>query len=220
MKALIRSPLVWLSLVAAFLYSSWPWGLVLDPAVARHSLASQLEAPHHPYSWLFIAMDVATGLVLILIGATQLIRHRTNTINRGVVMSYVLFGVLVMIAAFTPLVCDPTVQSCGPLVHNYRILIHGIASVSSVMFLLAALLGVTIDAYRDHGANLATGALIFIMMGWLLFGIGSVGSILLRLHNGNNLQDYFITLCSLSVVAVVSIVEHRAVHTSATEKLY
>lgn len=207
LKDLLRSPLVWLSLVAALLYSSWPWSFLLDPSVAHHSLASELEAPHRPYNWLFIAMDVLTGLVLVGIGAWQF-RKRLHS-HRGVIFGYVLFGLLVIIAAATPLVCDPTTQACGPLAHSYRILIHGAASIGSVVFLFFALLGVTRKVYQQHGTSLLCIGLTTLLLGWLFFAIGSVSEQIWHTHRGNLMQDFFISLCSLSVMAVVVAIEHH-----------
>lgn len=210
-RQLVRSPLIWLSLVAALLYSSWPLGFWLDPSVERHQLASQLEAPGHPYNWVFVLLDVLTGLVLAGVGIWQLLRHRAHSwTSKAIIISYVSFGVLVAVAALTPLLCDPTTQSCGPLVHNYHVLVHGIASIASVIFLLGALLGVTINAYRRGGANWLFVGLTVLLIAWLAFGIGSLGSLFWHGFQGNQLQDYFITICSLTIVAVVVVYEFHA----------
>lgn len=209
-RNLWRSPLFWLSVVVALFYNSWPLGYVLDPSVEMHALASQLEAPHHPYSWLFVALDVITGLALVAVGLWQWRALPKRRSSRAIIVSYSLFGVLVSVAALTPLVCDPTAQTCGPLLHNYRLLIHGLASIASVLFLFAALLGVTINAYREHGWGWLSIGLTALLMGWLVFGVGSVAAMLLHLPADNKLQDFFISLCSLSIVAVVTVAEYAA----------
>lgn len=206
---LIRSPLVWLSLVAGVLYSSWPWGFVLDPVVGRSSLASGLEAPHHPYNWLFIAMDVMTGLVLAGIGIYQLRKHPHRT-ARVVVISYLIFGILVAVAALTPLVCDPTTQSCGPLLHNTHALIHGFASIASVSFLWVALVVVTINSYRLRVSRVVLVTLSVILLAWAVFATASISQIIWHMHDGHNLQYFFITICSLSIIAVVTVLESHA----------
>jgi uncharacterized membrane protein len=209
LREFFRSPLVWFGLLAALLYSSWPLGFWLDRPVAYHSLASELEAPHRPYNWLFISMDVLTGLVLAGIGIWQA-RKRPVQVPGIIIWSYVLFGLLVAVAALTPLVCDPTTQSCGPLIHNYRLLVHGIASISSVFFLLAALIGVTHRAHKHHKTSYVAIGLSVLLVGWLVFGVGSLLQILLHTHSGNSMQDFFISLCSLTIIAVVANVEwHR-----------
>lgn len=206
LKDLVCSPLIWLSLLAAFLYSSWPWAYLLDPSVGRHSLASELEAPHRPYNWLFIAMDVLTGLILFGIGIWQL-RKRQRQISSTVIWGYLLFGLLVAVAALTPLVCDPTVQQCGPLVHNYRMLVHGLASIASVVFLLFALMGVTYRAHQQHTTSWGATVLSILLLGWLFFGVASLSTLEWHTHRGNAVQDFFITLCSFSLVAIVVAVE-------------
>jgi hypothetical protein len=206
LKDLVRSPLVWLSLLAAFLYSSWPLAFLLDPSVGRHSLASELEAPHRPYNWVFIAMDVLTGLILMGVGIWQL-RKKAHRLPTLAVWGYLLFGVLVAVAALTPLVCDPTAQQCGPLVHNYHEVIHGLASIASVVFLLFALMGVTFRAHQQHHTSWGAALLTILLLGWLFFGVASLSTMRWHTHSGNEVQDFFITLCSLSVVAVVVAVE-------------
>lgn len=210
-KDVARSPLVWLSVVAAVLYSSWPLAFVLDPSVGRHSLASELEAPHRPYNWVFIAMDVLTGLVLFGIGVWQL-RKRSDHIPAIVIWSYLGFGLLVAVAALTPLVCDPTTQSCGPLLHNYRILIHGVASIASVVFLLAALIGVTLRAHKVHSTSYTAIGLSALLLGWLFFGGSALSSMIWHTHGGNTVQYFFITLCSLSIVAVIANIEWHSLN--------
>jgi hypothetical protein len=205
-KDLVRSPLIWLSLLAAFLYSSWPWAYLLDPSVGRNSLASELEAPHRPYNWLFIIMDVLTGLILFAIGIWQL-RKRQHWISPAAIWGYLLFGLLVAVAALTPLVCDPTTQQCAPLIHNYPLLIHGIASIGSVLFLLFALTGVTYRAHQKHATSWGATVLSILLLGWLFFGVASLSSLKWHTHRGNIVQDFFITLCSLSIIAVVVAVE-------------
>jgi hypothetical protein len=92
----------WLAFLAAILYCSWPLGYLLNPIVGEHQLASQLEAPHQPFNWLFIAMDVLTGVVIAIVGAKQL-KHKRHLLLDLSIASYVLFGLCVLLAAALPL---------------------------------------------------------------------------------------------------------------------
>src|SRR5438309_11824533 len=98
-RRLRRSPAIWLGGIAALLYSSWPLSYILNPAVGRHELASQLEAPHQPYAWLFILLDVFSGVLIAVVALLQLRMRRYSRLALGAVIFYVLFGVLVAGAA-------------------------------------------------------------------------------------------------------------------------
>lgn len=205
-KQLHRQPAVWLAWLAAILYSSWPLGYVLNPFVGRHDLASQLEAPHQPFNWVFIAMDVLTGMTVTIIAIMQINRRSSRLLIRWCVLGYAAFGLLVAMAALTPLNCDPTAHTCGPVLRNPALLIHGGASILSVVFLFLSTLALSASAYRK---KLKTARAIFIAMlvAWTIFGFGSL--LELRWHiTGNTLQYYFITVCSFSIVLVVAAIEH------------
>lgn len=202
----ITSPLaVKFGILAAILYSSWPLGYWLDPVVARGALASELGAIHHPYNWLFIATDCLTGLVLVAIGFWQL-RKAPVGLTRLAVYSYMIFGFLVALAALTPLACNSTSQLCGPLVHNYRALVHGFASIASVSFLLIGLLGVVRTALKNGARRFVRYSLLVLLAAWLAFAVASLSEIIIHIH-GNTLQYFFITVCSLSIVAIIAAIE-------------
>lgn len=197
---------VWLSFAAALFYSSWPLGFFLNPSVGHHDLASQLEAPHQPYSWVFIALDVLTGISLVIVGTVQL-RIRRNTMMTLVIFSYMLFGALVAVAAILPLSCDPTLGQCGPLIRAPRVIIHGASSIISVNMLLISILLLTKMVYEGRRRKIIQGVFGLILGGWLVFGIGSLLEMAHHIHS-NFLQYYFITVCSLSIILVVSVVSY------------
>lgn len=197
---------VWLSLAAALFYSSWPLGFLLNPSVGHHDLASQLEAPHQPYSWLFIALDVLTGLSLVIIGMMQLQKCR-NTMMTVIIFSYMLFGALVATAALLPLSCDPTLGQCGPLIRAPRVIVHGASSIISVNMLLVSVLLLAKTVYEGRSRKIVQGVFGLILGGWLVFGVGSLLEMAHHIHS-NFLQYYFITVCSLSIILVVGVVNH------------
>ena len=214
LEVLYRRPVFWLAWAAALFYSSWPLGFILNPGVAHHLLASELEAPHQPFNWLFITTDVLTGLTVTLIGIVQLRVHKRKVLTNISIITYVLFGVLVATAALSPLNCDPgsKTSTCGALIHHPIVLIHGIASILSVILLLVSILflGPLIRHYMR--ISKVVRALFICMLGsWAVFGVGSLLELMFHIQ-GNTLQYYFMSVCSLSIIFIVSVIEHIGAH--------
>lgn len=201
------SPASWFAIIAAFMYCSWPLAFFLNPAVGKHNLASQLEAPHQPYNWVFIAMDVLTGCALIIAGILQYRANRKHSRRSHVaVWSYLLFGAMVAIAALVPLSCDPEQDACGSIWRNPHIIIHGFCSIASVLCLLVGLAVIAHGHYLQRTSRRHIVLLSSVLILWLLFGIGSLAEMAMRV-TGNLLQYFFITVCSLSVVVLVYYIE-------------
>ncbi len=206
-QQLYRRPSLWLALAGAVLYCSWPLAYILNPVLERYALASQLEAPHQPFNWVFIGMDVLTGVVLVAAGALQLRRQHHHPVAYWIAWGYVVFGATAALAAIVPLDCDPEVGTCGPLLRDPFVLVHGAASIISVLALLASLVLLAWLAYRSGVSPRGRQVILVTLVLWLLFGIGSLVELALHI-TGNLMQDYFITLCSLSVVVVIGAVEY------------
>jgi hypothetical protein len=208
-----RRPALWVAVVAAFCYSSWPLGLILNPVVGKHALASQLEAPGQPYNWVFIGLDVLTGIAMCVIGILQFGAYRKHIMFRLCIAGYIIFGILVALAAVLPLNCNPQSNSCGLLINDPVVIVHGLASILSVLFLLASVMVLGVASYRRQMSRLIRLAIGAILSCWLVFGLGSVAEIVWRINN-NLMQDYFITICSVSLILVVASIEYLH-HTSA-----
>lgn len=176
----------------AIAYCSWPLAFWLNTTVARHDLASQLEAPHQPYNWLFVSLDIISGLLLstACLAVGRNLHGRLLKIGAWCIG---IFGLLEAGAAMVPLSCDPTYANCGPLINQPTILLHGFCSIASVIVLFA---GAAMLYMRAQANRRLLGTLIF---GWLLFSAGSLVELLLGIKN-NALQYYFITLCSITVI--------------------
>jgi hypothetical protein len=202
-----RRPAVWLAWTAAILYCSWPLGYVLNPFVERHDLASQLEALHEPYAWIFILMDVLTGLAVIAAGVRQFKHNKKDTLVLLCVWSYVAFGLLNAIAALAPLNCDPESHDCGPLIHNPLLIIHGAASFLSPAFLGLGMFALAVLLYRRQSSRLILWIIGAILLAWFVSGAGA--ALDFRRHADSNLlQYYFITVCSFSILLLVALIEH------------
>lgn len=196
-----RRPLYWLSLVAAFSYWSWPLGFALNRPIALHSLASKLEAPGQPYSWLFVSLDVLAGVTALILGICIVMYYRPiwAKITGG---GLALFGSLVTLAALIPLDCDPTVLNCSPLWHYPTLVVHGFASITSVLGLLAGLSAVAYQAIVRNSSGKVVKLVFALVVAWIIFGAGSLLSLLVDFHT-NLLQYFFITVCSLSIPSSV-----------------
>ncbi|HEY5668200.1 MAG TPA: DUF998 domain-containing protein [Candidatus Saccharimonadales bacterium] len=205
-------PVVWLAALAALLYSSWPLAFFLNPDVVKHALESQLQTAGQPYNWVFIAGDALTGAVLLVAAALQYKVFITGgLVTRLGIIGYALFGGLVAIAALVPLNCDPQAKTCGPLIHDPFVLIHGFASIVSVLALLMGTLAVAIAAYKKHASAVVREVFLVLLAGWLIFGIGSIAQFWWH-PGGNGMQNFFITLCSASIVAIVAAIEYMSLN--------
>lgn len=203
--------IVSLASLLALLYCSWPLSFLLNPSVGRHDLASELEAPHQPYNWVFIALDVLSGFGLFILCVMQ---YRAVARRRRIkwsVICYGLFGLLAAAAALIPLNCDPTAQQCGALIKDPLILFHGLCSVLSVVALFFGTILIAGTTYFHESAKKSwkwiAGVLLFC---WVAFGVGALIEMFLAIKN-NILQDFFITVCSLSVIMTVVYVEKLSV---------
>jgi hypothetical protein len=209
-----QTPIFWLGCLAAAAYSSWPLGFILNPRVSEHDLASMLEAPHQPYNWLFVAADVLTSVIISIMAAKQLSKRHANWKHVAAICSYWFFGLLVGIAAITPLNCNPEAGQCGPLINQPYILIHGFASIGSTfaLFISLAILGaITLGRPKNQKIQVAYSILL---ASWVLFGVGSLLELVLHIK-GNTLQYFFISLCSLTIIQVSTVLEshHGALKT-------
>lgn len=206
-RQLHRRPALWLAWAAAVLYSSWPLGYLLNPSVGKHDLASQLEALHQPYAWVFISMDILTGVAVGVAGALQLRGHAKRDWLPWCTLNYVLFGFFNAVAAISPLNCNPEANACGPVFRDPILILHVAASILSLVFLGLGIISSAVVLYREHMGRLGGWLFGGIAAAWTISGIGTVIEFFMHI-TGNTLQYYFITVCSLSVVLVIGTVEH------------
>lgn len=203
--------IVTLASLLAVLYCSWPLSFLLNPKVGSRQLASELEAPGQPFNWLFISLDVLSGLGLLILCILQ---YRAVAPKRRIkwsVVSYGIFGLLAAVAALVPLNCDPTTQQCGALIKDPLILIHGLASILSVVALFFGTVLVAGTTYFHESAKRSWKWIAGILLScWVAFGAGAVVEMFLAIKN-NILQDFFITVCSLSVIMMVVYVEKLSI---------
>ncbi|HET8992046.1 MAG TPA: DUF998 domain-containing protein, partial [Candidatus Saccharimonadales bacterium] len=122
----------------AVIYNSWPLGYLLDNHTARFGVPSDLEDPHHPYSWVFIIGDVVSGLLLIAMSlylARQLIAKRKKLAWTGLAFGLFMFGFFTGFGAAAPDKCHGRFAACVQVFHN-RISIDGIETSLAALGLL------------------------------------------------------------------------------------
>lgn len=185
-----------LACLAGILYSSWPLGYILNPAVNRSALASALEALHQPYNWVFISGDVSSSLLMILI-CWLLWRHYRNRkpqlFLNVVLINVVIFALGTIADTLLPERCLPGVTSCPSWQHNPLLLVHGIFSILASFCLFLALLFIW---WRNR-----TPLLSAVMVGYILFGLLSLYEAVSLTH-GNFSQHYYITLCGIGMALI------------------
>ena len=195
-----------LMVLAGLLYSSWPLGYWLNPQVDR-GLASNLEALHQPYNWVFISMDILSGIF-----AGIACRKLLTTVKRSSSQKTLLglsvaiwgtatFALFTAIDAIVPLDCVEGSPNCPVSLHNPHLVFHGLFSVGSIggltvsIFAIWLLLFVREDAVRSL-AHLTPATFLLV---WLGFGIFTL---YLVLHNQTSqlAQHLFISFCSLWLI--------------------
>lgn len=163
------------TVLSGIIYNSWPVGYWLNPYIARHDLASELEALHEPFRWLFVAGDVVSSILLIFAAVVLLISVRRLSRSNLMVVALanaIAFAVGTIFDALVPLQCDPSVQRCMPYLHDPNLLIHGLFSILASVCLFVTM---TIFWWLDKRSRLMRG----IVVGYILFGVFSIVSIIL-----------------------------------------
>ncbi len=194
-----------LAIVAGLAYCSWPLGYILNPLVSRRGLASELEALHQPYNWLFIMLDVLAGALTVAV-ARLLWRQADGLMYRVVLANFALFGLLTAIDALVPMSCEPSLTSCPSLSHQPLLILHGIASIAASICLFLSAVLVWWQKRKQRGTVIMS----LLMAGWTLFGVFSL-YFFFRPGPGYLAQHYYITLCSVWIMVLPSMLVPRNV---------
>lgn len=195
-----------LMVVAGTLYSSWPLGYIFNP-VGNRGLASNLQALYQPYNWLFIGLDIVSGLIVCAVCYSLLNFVNNNTLGktRNVLRASVLgtgvFGFLTALDAVLPLNClEGSAQCISPLNNPYFVT-HGIVSIGSIGGLTLSIFAIWLLLFWREKAvmRLAHIPPALFMIIWFSFG---VLTLILLLHNKSSdlAQHFFIGFCSLWLV--------------------
>ncbi len=197
-----------LMVLAGFLYSSWPLGYWLNPQ-ADHGLASNLEALHQPFNWLFILMDIASGLLVAMVCLKLLATSKsgfnlkTHMGLRISILGAAGFGIFTAIDAILPLDCIEGTPQCVVTLNDSYFVIHGIFSIGSIAGLTISIVGIWLlllfGEARARALVHLTPAMFLVV--WLGFG---VLTLYLVFHNQSSAlsQHLFIGFCCLWLVVL------------------
>jgi len=197
-----------LMFLAGLLYSSWPLGYWLNP-VADRGLASDLEASHQPYSWVFISMDIACGILVGLVSGKLLsiVRNSSNRKNLFglwiAVLGAGVFGLFTAIDALLPLNCVQGSPNCIVSLNNSYFVIHGIFSIGSVTGLTISIIAIWLLLLLREDAVMSLVHLTPAMFLVVWLGFGAL-TLYLVLHNRSSAlsQHIFIGFCCLWLIAL------------------
>ena len=179
-----------LAIVAGVVYNSWPLGYFLNPLVTHSGgLASELEGLNQPYNWVFISLDTVCGLCVI-IASIMLWHKHLDYIRKATLITFALFGLLTIADALLPMTCEPSLTTCPTLSHQPILILHGIASIGSAIFLFVS------AVLMWHRMKHNTGKIIMsiLMAGWGISGILTL-YFFFRPGPGYLAQDYYLLLC-------------------------
>ena len=182
-----------LAVVAALLYSSWPLGFLLNPRVARTSLASGLEALRQPYNWLFVAADILSSLIVVVLCLLLWNKYRKQTTRPHLnitLFCVVFFAFGTVVDALLPEHCVPNLMRCPSFTQDHYLLFHGLFSIAASVMLFVAL-------FMSWSHKPKSPLLGSLLVGYVAFGLLSLAQAVTPTRHGNWSQDYYMTLCSL-----------------------
>jgi hypothetical protein len=192
-KTKLPWPATIFAVAAGIIYNSWPLGYWLNPTVARHSLASGLEANGQPYNWLFVGGDIVSS-VLVIVCCWLLWRRfgrgRSAALVGVAVGCIALFGISTIVDALLPEYCVPGVQQCASFTQDHWLLVHGMFSILASVCLC---LGLVLVWWRRR-----TSVLLNALLGaYVVFGLLSLVQAVAPVAAGNWSQDYYMALCGV-----------------------
>jgi hypothetical protein len=168
-----------------------------------------LQAPNQPYNWVFILLDVLAGSILVAVGYRRQCAQQSKLLKLAI-RFYMAFGVLIIGAALVPIECDDTVAKCGAFYQHPLLTLHAFFSTVSVLFLFASLVVLLVVAYKKRTSELLKALLIGVTVLWGYYLFASLRVDGEVVHAGF-LEDYFISVCSATVLVAVWVAEYLRV---------
>jgi hypothetical protein len=203
-----------LSIIAGLLYCSWPLGYWLNPRVATHSLASGLEATNQPFNWFFIATDIASSLLLVIVALLLWHKYKYSKIRQIVgvtLLCIVMFALNTIADALLPEHCIPNLMQCASFTQDHYLLVHGIFSIAASIFLFVGLCILWCNRPRKPFLRI-------LVAGYIVFGMISLIEAITPGRNGNWSENYYITLCAIWIAYIPWAISSVAVRKSAKLK--
>jgi hypothetical protein len=136
--------------LSALLYCSWPLGFWLNPLAMRSGLASELGAFGQPYNWVFIAGDVTSGILLVIATLLLLRLYRLRGPGRLAVVLLAVYGICGALDASLPMSCLPSLQVCGPVLHDPLLILHGVFDFVGSFALFGTLVAAGRHIWHDN----------------------------------------------------------------------
>lgn len=197
-----------LMVLAGILYSSWPLGYWLNPQADR-GLASDLEALHQPFNWVFISMDVACGILVGIVSWKLLIMIRSRSNRKNLLglwfaaLGVGAFGLFTAVDALLPLNCIQGLPNCKVSLNNSYFVIHGIFSIGSITGLTISIVAVWLLLLLREDAVMSLAHLTPAMFLVVWLGFGAL-TLYLVMHNRSSAlsQHFFIGFCCLWLIAL------------------
>ncbi|MBN9142226.1 MAG: DUF998 domain-containing protein [Micrococcales bacterium] len=158
-----------LLLAAAIAYSGLPWeavaGFPLDPA---GSYLSELAAADQPLGWLFRALDLTTG-VLVLIALLVGGRSGGAVARRGATLALAGFAVLTIVDASSPMACASSASlrcARGDAANTLGLAhqIHTVSSAGALAALLVSAVLLAVAVSRDAGWDRPVGRRLLLAL--------------------------------------------------------
>lgn len=196
-----------LSLLAGILYNTWPLGLLLNPYVAHHGLASELAGKGQPYNWLFTYGDVFSGIIMLIV-AWRIWKHYHLTLSKWslglIIGGLITFSLAASAAALSPVQCISALKQCPNFTHNSLTLIHAITSVLAVVGLFFAIAGLLLKRWLDP--IILPAAFVYFIVGWW--------ALIVLFTPGQDVfvQNALITICAICLAAYPWGLERIAQH--------
>lgn len=193
-------------IIAGIFYASWPLGYWLNPSGAR-GLASNLGALNQPYNWLFITLDIISGLLIVgamwwLLKVVRRRHHRNQLWLETAVIGLGVFGLLTLLDAVLPLQCIDTSGQCLPPLEDPYFVVHGMVSIGSVAALCLSVIALWWLIRRDHRARrLSRFVIDLLLVVWIGFGVGTA-VLVARDRSTTPTQHLFILFCSFCVIII------------------
>lgn len=198
--------------MSGLLYSSWPLAYWLNPT-ANRGLASNLGGIGQPYNWVFIILDIISGLgvcavAVWLYGSAH---PRAHSLTKLAVINYGLFGLFTALDAILPVDCAADQNQCGALINHPLVIWHGLISLTSIACLTFSLMCIWWLVIRlGKKPSWLRYMLKTTLVVWLFFGF--LTGILLFLNRSSALsQHVFIIACSLWTGLMPYVIRHEGI---------
>ncbi len=195
--------------VAAVTYLSWPLGYLVNRAVVEGGLASDLEVPGQPYSWVFVLLDIFSGALIVAV--VLLVRSEPAPGRHRGLAAYAVFGLSTAASAALPLRCGQGMRAllaCGTSTNRYDV--HDLLSLIGYFALFVSLVGAEAGSGRWRAAGSLAGVTLMTGCLWSLCGLVLITAVLA--HWSQALcQHVFLILTSGLIALIPAMVTSDAV---------